>query len=145
MRLLFLTQYYPPETGAAQNRISDLGRRLSAWGRAVTVVTSLPNYPKGKIYEGYRGKLFLEENVNAVRVLHIWTYATKSKGFLRRLINYFSFVLGLILIGIAKAGPQDIITVESPPLFLGLSGLLLSKLRRAKLVFNVSDLWPKAP
>src|SRR5262249_23288068 len=81
---------------------------------------------------------------DAIRVLHIWTYVTKSRSFLGRLINYFSFALGSVLIAIAKTGPQDVITVESPPLFLGLSGLLLSKLRGAKLVFNVSDLWPES-
>jgi glycosyltransferase involved in cell wall biosynthesis len=144
MNLLFLTQYYPPETGAAQNRISDLARRLAAWGHNVTVLTALPSYPKGEIFEGYRGKLAFEENIDGVRVLRVWTYTTKSKGFVRRLMNYFSFVLGSILVGAAKSGPQDILIVESPPLFLGLSGLLLSKLRHSKMVFNVSDLWPES-
>lgn len=144
MNLLFLTQYYPPETGAAQNRISDLAGRLAAWGHNVTILTALPSYPKGKIFEGYRGKLVLEENTDGVRLLRVWTYTTKSGRFLPRLMNYFSFVLGSILVGVAKSGPQDILIVESPPLFLGLSGLLLSKLRRSKMVFNVSDLWPES-
>jgi glycosyltransferase involved in cell wall biosynthesis len=144
MNLLFLTQYYPPETGAAQNRISDLARRLATWGHNVTVLTALPSYPKGEIFEGYRGKLVLDETIDGIRVLRVWTYTTKSKSFVRRLLNYFSFVLGSILVGVAKSGPQDVLIVESPPLFLGLSGLLLSKLRHSKMVFNVSDLWPES-
>jgi glycosyltransferase involved in cell wall biosynthesis len=142
MRILFLTQYFPPETGAAQNRISYFAKHFAAVGHAVTVLTALPSYPEGKIFAAYRKHWVLEERSEGVRVLRVWIYATKSRAFLRRLMNYFSFVLSSVLLGIGRSGEQDIIIVESPPLFLGLSGLFFKFFKKAKLVFNVSDLWP---
>ena len=144
MRILILTQYYPPESGAPQNRLSDLARRLTASGHTVTILTALPNYPKGEIFEGYRGGILFEELSQGIRVIRTWIYATQSKNFIQRLLNYFSFVLCSLLGGMWKLGRQDIVVVESPPLFLGLSGLLLSHLKKAKFVFNVSDLWPES-
>ncbi len=144
MRILFLTQYYPPETGAAQNRIYDLCERLAMSGHGVTVLTALPNYPQGKIFEKFKGTFIATEEMGAIKVVRTWIYATRNKGFISRLANYFSFVLTSLLGALLKVDSQDIIVVESPPLFLGISGLLISWLWRAKLVFNVSDLWPKS-
>jgi glycosyltransferase involved in cell wall biosynthesis len=141
MRILILTQYYPPEMGAPQNRLSDLAKRLTKLGHAVTVLTALPNYPQGEIFEGYRGRVVKEELVEGIRVIRAWIYATKNKGFVQRLLNYFSFVFSSLVVGIWKVSRQDIVIVESPPLFIGLSGFLISQLKGAKLVFNVSDLW----
>ncbi len=141
MRILFLTQYYPPETGAPQARLSDLARRLKAWGHTPTVLTALPNYPRGEVFDGYRGRLLMEEEIDGIRVVRSWIYVTKNTGFFPRLLNYFSFMLSSLIPGIGKVGRHDVVVVESPPLFVGLSGVLVSRLRRAKLVFNVSDLW----
>ena len=142
MRLLILTQYYPPETGAPQNRLGDLARRLARRGHAVTVLTSMPNYPKGRIFEGYRGRATMEERIDGVRVLRTWIYAAAGKGFAVRLLNYFSFVATSLLFGTGRIGRQDVVLVESPPLFLGISGWLLARGSGARMVFNVSDLWP---
>jgi glycosyltransferase involved in cell wall biosynthesis len=144
MRILFMTQYYPPETGAPQNRLSDLARYLSQFGHTVTVLTALPNYPKGEVFEGYRGRLAMIEQVGSVRIIRTWLYAALQKDFARRLMNYFSFMLSSVLFGVGKIGKQDVVVVESPPLFLGLSGYFLSRLRSAKLVLNISDLWPES-
>lgn len=144
MRILFLTQYYSPETGAPPARLSDWARRLGTYGHITTVLTALPNYPHGEVFQGYRGRFMMEEQIDNVRVIRSWIYATNSKGFVRRLLNYFSFVLSSLLVGIGTVSRHDIVVVESPPLFLGLSGLLISRLRGAKLVFNVSDLWPQS-
>jgi glycosyltransferase involved in cell wall biosynthesis len=144
MRILFLTQYYPPETGAPQNRIADLVSRLTQSSHLVTVLTALPNYPHGEIFEGYQGHFSMEEREGGARILRTWVYATKSKGFLPRLLNYFSFALTCLWAGLFKIPSQDLVVVESPPLFLGLSGLLISRWKRAKLVLNISDLWPES-
>jgi len=144
MRFLFLTQYYPPEIGAAQNRISDQAQRFADWGHEITVITAMPSYPIGRVFEGYRRRLLREDVSGPIRILRTWTYVTESKTFILRLLNYFSFVLASVVIALWKAGPQDAIIVESPPLFLGLPGIMLSRLWRAKLVFNVSDLWPES-
>jgi len=144
MRLLFLTHYYPPETGAAANRISDLAERLASSGHEVTVLAPLPNYPQGEIFSGYRGRYLIEEQRRAVRVVRTWLYATNSEGIVRRLLYYFSFVFTSMVGAVLKIGHQDVVFVASPPLFLGISGLLLKTWWRAKMVFNVSDLWPKS-
>lgn len=144
MRILFVTQYFPPETGAAQNRIAYFAQYFATSGHSVTVLTAMPNYPQGEIFDRYRGKWISEEQVESLRILRSWVYATKSKALLRRLLNYFSFVLSSVFLGLWKAGKQDILIVESPPLFLGLSGLLLKTVKRAKFAFNVSDLWPES-
>lgn len=144
MRILILTQYYPPETGAPQNRLSDLAQRLARSGHHLTILTALPNYPRGEIFAEYRGRVLMEEAGAGVRIVRTWIYATHSKGFIRRLLNYFSFVLSSLVLGAWKVGPADVIVVESPPLFLGISGMLLSLFKKAKLVFNVSDLWPES-
>jgi len=144
MKILLLTQYYPPETGAAQNRLSDLMQRLAAKGHAVSVLTALPNYPKGRIFEGYRGKFAMSGCEAGVQVVRVWCYATSSKRFLLRMVNYLSFVVTSLLAGITRIPRQDYIVVESPPLFLGFSGIVLSFLKRSAFVLNVSYLWPES-
>ena len=144
MRILFLTQYFPPEIGAPQNRISDLALRLSAAGHCITVLTAFPNYPEGRIAAAYRAKLRMAECWKGLRVVRTWIYATPSKSFAPRLWNYFSFVISSVIVGARLAGRQDVVIVESPPLFLGVAGVLISRLKRARLVFNVSDLWPES-
>jgi glycosyltransferase involved in cell wall biosynthesis len=144
MRLLFLTQYYPPETGAASNRISDLANRLASFGHEVTVLAPMPNYLQGRILPGYRGRLLMEEHRQAVRVVRTWLYARESQGITGRLLNYFSFMLTSLIGAWLKLDRQDVVFVASPPLFLGISGLLLKWCWRAKMVLNISDLWPSS-
>jgi glycosyltransferase involved in cell wall biosynthesis len=144
MRILILTQYYPPETGAAQNRLKDWAEYFARVGHTVTVLTGFPNYPRGEVYEGFRGHFFLEEKQAGIRILRCWMVVTKSRAFLLRLANYFSFVLTAFFAGITRAGKQDLILVEMPPLFLGVAAVWLKRLKGASLTINVSDLWPKS-
>jgi len=144
VRILFLTQYFPPEVGAPQNRISDLALRLSASGHEVTVLTAFPNYPEGRVAAAYRHTLRTTQSWQGLKVIRTWIYACSSQGFPSRLWSYFSFVFSSMIFGTRRTGPQDVVIVESPPLFLGLSGAFISRLKRARLVFNVSDLWPES-
>jgi glycosyltransferase involved in cell wall biosynthesis len=144
MHILFLTQYFPPEMGATQNRLSYLSRSLAEHGHDVTVLTALPNYPEGKIFDGYRGRVFMEERMGRLRVLRVWCYARQSKAMSQRMVNYFSFMLASLLLGTPRVGRPDVMLVDSPPLFLGLSALLMKWILGAKFVFNVADLWPEA-
>src|ERR1700676_4060661 len=144
MRILLLTQYFPPETGAAQQRLVDIARRLDSFGHEVSVLTSLPNYPTGRIFEGYRARIFLEERQDGIRILRTWAYASPRLSFLRRLLNYFSFAFLATWFGLWRAGKQDVAVIESPPLFLGMAGVILTRLRRAPMILNVSDLWPES-
>jgi hypothetical protein len=83
MRILLLTQYFPPETGAAQERLSDLAGRLCSFGHAVTVLTSLPNYPAGRIFDEYRGRIFVGEKREGLRILRTWAYASFTAATLK--------------------------------------------------------------
>ena len=144
MRILFLTQYCPPEVGAPQNRIFEFSKKLKEFGHEVTILTALPNYPRGEIFEEYRGKRIVLEEIDGIKIVRTNIYATKSKSFIKRLINYFSFTFSSVFQGVKYIGNQDVIITESPPLFLGWSGYVLSKLKKAKFVFNIADLWPES-
>lgn len=144
MKILFLTQYCPPEVGAPQNRIFEFAKQLKSFGHSITILTAMPNYPKGEIFEGYRGKLTLREKIDGIDIIRTWIYATKKTSFVPRIINYMSFTISSVLFGLFKIGKQDVVITESPPLFLGYSGYLISRLKRAKYVFNISDLWPES-
>jgi len=143
LRVTFLTHYFPPEVGPAQTRLHELAKRLIAAGETVTVVTGFPNYPAGEIFPGYRGKRFMDDSFDGIRVLRTWVFATRSRGFIGRLLNYFSFPI-FSLLAVRKLGPTDIIYVQSPPLFTGLAALWFSRLKRAPYIFNVSDIWPQS-
>lgn len=143
MKLLILTQYYPPEIGAPQNRLHELAVRLKANNIDVEVLTAMPNYPKMELFEEYKNGLIKEEIIDGVQVFRARIYVSKSKGILKRLLNYFSFVVTSYWRG-RKLGNFDYLLVESPPLFLGYTAMALSKKLKAKLIFNVSDLWPES-
>jgi glycosyltransferase involved in cell wall biosynthesis len=143
MRLLVITQYYPPEIGAPQNRLHELAVRLKAYGAEIEVLTALPNYPKMEIQEGYENGKNREEQIDGIPVHRSWIYVSASKGIVARLLNYFSFVVSSYFRG-RKLPAFDFVLVESPPLFLGYSAMALSRKLKAKLIFNVSDLWPES-
>ena len=143
MKLTILTQYYPPEVGAPQNRLSHLASHFASEGHDVTVLTAMPNYPGGKIQQGYGGLLRRERN-GRVRIIRTLIFPSRSAALLPRLLNYFSFVFSSALFGSFLLSPSDFLLVESPPLFLGVTAAWLSRLKHAKLIFNVSDLWPES-
>lgn len=144
MKVLFLTQYFPPETGAPQNRLHSLANYLSDFGAEVNVLTAMPSYPKTEIYDGYKGKWYLKEQDGPLTIHRGWIYVSKSKGVVPRLLNYFSFVFTALWVGLIKVKKHDVIICESPPLFLGITAMLLKLFKGSKLVFNVSDLWPES-
>lgn len=143
MHLTLLTQYYPPEIGAPQARLSELAAHFVRRGHDVTVLTAMPNYPTGRIYSGYGGLLQREQQAG-VNVIRSFIYPTQKATFVRRMTSYLSFTLSSALTGSALLRRTDYLMVESPPLFLGLSGAWLSGLKHARLIFNVSDLWPES-
>lgn len=144
MKILFLTQYFPPETGAPQNRLSDLAVRLAEKGHEIIILTALPNYPRNEIYKEYKGNHFMKDSFQGISVYRSWIYVGKSRSVMSRLLNYFSFVFSSLFYGLIKIKKQDFVFCESPPLFLGISGWLLSVFKGAKFIFNVSDLWPES-
>lgn len=140
MRFLILTQYYEPEIGAPQVRLSALVRELRRAGHTVEVVTALPNHPTGRIFPGWGRRLYVRTEESGVMVHRVWLYPALGSG-LRRLLNYFSFMVSCVF-GLVRANRPDYLFIESPPLFPAIPGLLAARLWRTKAIFNVADLWP---
>jgi Glycosyl transferase 4-like domain len=125
--------------GAPQAPLSSLAGRLTERGHDVVVLTAMPNYPRGHVYPGYGG-IFGKEGSDGVTIIRSYIYAATGLG-IRRLANYFSFVFSSLVVGGVSLPRLDYLITESPPLFLGISGYVLSRLKRARWMFNVSDLW----
>jgi colanic acid biosynthesis glycosyl transferase WcaI len=142
-RLLVLTQYFPPEIGAAQTRLFELGKELSSLSWDVEVLTALPNYPTGRVFNGYSLRKPMKEVVGRISVVRV-PLRPAQKGFINRLICYYSFVMSAIRWGKKLCKKPDVLFVESPPIFIGLAAVSLSKHWGVPFVFNVSDLWPES-
>ena len=145
MRILYLTQYFPPEIGATQDRAYEMTRHLARAGHHVTAVTEVPNHPSGIIPRAYQGKLYTRERVDGVDVIRLWVKTSPYKDFKSRVKFYLSYASMATLGGLALAhGHYDVVYATSPPLFVGLAGLAVSMLRRVPFVFEVRDLWPES-
>lgn len=129
--------------GAAANRIKNLAEALHQKNNSVTVFCPLPNYPKGEIFSKYKGKFSVTETINDIIVKRFWLYPSNSKNNFVRIFSMLSFAISIwtSLIYILKKKP-DLFIIQSPPLFVALSGILLSKITKTKNILNVSDLWP---
>ena len=144
MKILILTQYFPPEVGAPQNRLYELAIRLQKKGADITVLTAMPNYPQMEIHPQYKNLKYFYEEKEGLKIHRSSIYVSKNRSILSRLRNYFSFVISSYRTGKNKLGDFDFILCESPPLFLGITAVWLSRRKKAKLIFNVSDLWPES-
>ena len=142
-RIVFLTHYFHPEVGASQTRILECARLLHQRGYDITVLTGFPNYPDGVIPEPYRGKLLGSETVDGFRVLRSAVYPAPNRGFGKRLVNHASFAISSMATS-WRAGNADVVIAESPPLFTAVAAVWIKRMRRAKLVLNVADLWPES-
>jgi len=143
MRILYLTQYFPPEFGAAAARAHSMTRWLVRFGHEVTALTAFPNYLLDEIPAAYRGKRWVEEEVDGVTVRRAWLYTSSRRSNWRRMANYLSFMASSWWYGRRLPGPFDVVIATSPPLFLGLSGVALARRFHAPLVFDVRDMWPE--
>lgn len=141
VRVVLLTQYFPPEVGAPQTRIEALARGLSGRGVEVTVHTCPPHYPDGEIKAPHRNRLLARERLDGARVVRSAVYAAPNRGFARRLGGHLSFAFSALATAPAT-GPADVVVVETPPLFLSGAAVAYAKAKRARLVLNVADLWP---
>ncbi|HXA00140.1 MAG TPA: glycosyltransferase family 4 protein [Candidatus Dormibacteraeota bacterium] len=140
MRFLILTQYFPPEIGGAQTRLKSFASELVRRGHDVEVVTAMPNYPRGKFFEGYEKGWYKREDLEGITVHRVWLYPAVGGG-LKRMLNYTSFT-AMSFYGLCRAQKPDYIFVESPPLFLSFPAFLAGLVWRVPFIFNVADLWP---
>ncbi len=144
MRILYLSQYFPPEVGATQTRAYEMARGLMRAGHWVTMLTEVPNHPEGVIRPEYRRKFWTREPYDGIDVIRVWVKTSPVKTMGTRLPFYLSYMLNAALAGVVLArGPYDLIYASSPPLFVGGTALALSYLRRIPMVFEVRDLWPE--
>lgn len=140
MRFLILTQYFPPEIGGAMTRLKSFSMELIRQGHEVEVVTSMPNYPRGKFFIGYQNAFYKKDLLEGITIHRVWLYPAIGGG-LKRMLNYCSFSL-TCLFGLLRARRPDYLFVESPPLFLSVPAFLAGVLWRTPFIFNVADLWP---
>ncbi len=141
MHILFLSDNFPPETNAPASRTYEHARRWVAAGHHVTVITGAPNFPSGKVHAGYRNRLWSREKMHGIAVLRVWTYITANEGFVRRSLDYISFMVTATLAAPFVKRP-DIIVATSPQFFTPCAGWVVSLLRRRPFVFELRDLWP---
>ena len=141
--VLFLTDNFPPEVNAPASRTYEHCRHWVQAGHKVTVITGAPNFPKGKVYEGYRNRWRSRETIDGIEVIRVWTYITANEGFLKRTLDYSSFMLSAIpaAIGIKNV---DIIVGTSPQLFTPCAAWIASLFQRCPYVFELRDLWPES-
>jgi hypothetical protein len=142
MRTLIVSHYFPPEIGAAQARLSALAAAWAADGDTVTVLTGMPSHPTGVLPPRYRRTIRCRERRDGYQVLRTWLYATPSEGLIRKTLSHLSFMVSSVLLGWRAAGPADIVMVSSPTFFSIGSGWLLARLKRARFVVEVRELWP---
>ncbi len=146
MKILYVSQYFPPEMGAPSARVAELSRHWVREGHEVTVLTGFPNHPTGKIAATYRKKLWrlvVKENADGVHVIRTWLLPCPNRKPLERMLNYVSFCLSAALTGLFLPRP-DVLIATSPQLLVGISGWWLARLKRIPFVFEVRDLWPES-
>jgi glycosyltransferase involved in cell wall biosynthesis len=141
--VLFITNYFPPEKGAASNRIYHMAEGLQQRGFKVSVVTPLPNYPYGKVFPGYRKSISHTSFENGINIKRLWLYASNSKNKILRLFAMLSYSISLMWFFAFYKVPKTII-IQSPPLLVAFTTTLFLRSKKRKLVLNVSDLWPLA-
>ncbi|MGJ3239156.1 MAG: glycosyltransferase family 4 protein [Anaerolineae bacterium] len=142
MKILFITHFFAPDSGAASKLHTRLAQRLHQRGHDVTVLTTMPHYPQGIIPDDYRGKWQVIEDRDGVHVIQMALWASPSRKISRRLLSQLSFMLTCALRGIVIERP-DVIFIENQPIFTGLAGWFVSKVKRTPYVMNVADHWPE--
>jgi glycosyltransferase involved in cell wall biosynthesis len=141
--ILIISNYYPPEKGAAANRIEQLALKLHENNYKVSVICPLGNYPKGELFPEYKGKFSVTENRDNIIVKRLWIYPSISKNLAVRLLSILSFSLGLFFYLLFKKTPEKVV-VQSPPLLLSFISVFVLSLKNKKIILNISDLWPLA-
>lgn len=141
--ILIISNYYPPEKGAAANRIEQLALKLHQNNYKVSVICPLGNYPKGELFPEYKGKFSVCENRDNITVKRLWIYPSVSKNLVIRIISVLSFSLSLFFYLVIKKTPEKVV-VQSPPLLLSFISVFILSLKNKKIILNISDLWPLA-
>ena len=143
MHILFLSDNFPPEVNAPASRTFEHCREWVRAGHQVTVVTCAPNFPKGKVYEGYSNRLWQSEAMEGIRVIRVWSYITANEGFVKRILDYQSFMLTATIASLFVRG-ADVVVGTSPQFFTACAAWAVAALKRVPFVFELRDLWPES-
>ena len=141
MRILFLSHYFPPEVNAPASRTFEHCREWVQLGHEVTVVSCVPNHPRGQVYRGYRNRFYQREVIEGIQLIRVWTYLSANEGFVKRTMNYVSFMLACVC-AVPRMPKCDVVISTSPQFFNGLAGFFVSRLKSAPWVLEIRDLWP---
>jgi len=143
LHILFLTDNFPPESNAPASRTFEHCREWVRAGHKVTVITCAPNFPKGKVFDGYRNRLWQQELMAGIRVIRVWSYITANEGFVKRILDYQSFMLSATLAAPFVRG-VDVVVGTSPQFFTACAAYLVSRMKRIPFVFELRDMWPES-
>jgi glycosyltransferase involved in cell wall biosynthesis len=145
VKIIYLSQYFPPEIGATQTRAYEMATNLVGFGHQVTMLTEVPNHPSGIIPPKYRSRFRIVEEMKGVQVVRNWVYASPVKTFRTRMLFYLSFMLTAVVNSLFLEGRSyDAVYATSPPLFVGIAGLIIAQMRGIPFIFEVRDLWPES-
>jgi len=142
MKILFLTDNFPPEVNAPASRTFEHVKEWHKAGHDITVITCAPNFPKGEVYAGYKNKLYQTEMMDGIKVVRVWSYIAENKGFVKRTLDYISYSVTSFFAGLFQK--TDIIVATSPQFFTALSGRTLAFWRHKPWIMEVRDLWPES-
>ena len=141
MNILFLTDNFPPEGNAPATRTFEHAKRWVAAGHTVTIITCAPNFPEGKVFEGYRNSWYSTSTMDGIKVVRVKTYVTANEGFVKRILDYMSFMFSGFIAGIFQPRP-DVVVATSPQFFTAVAGWALAAVKRKPFVFELRDIWP---
>lgn len=142
MKILFLTDNFPPESNAPATRTYEHCTKWVSLGYDVTVITCFPNFPKGQVYSGYKNKLYSLEDINGIKVIRVWSFITSNSGFIKRILDYISYGISSFMFGLFIK--TDLIIATSPQFFSAASASALSFFKNKKWIMEVRDLWPNS-
>jgi len=142
VRILFITDNFPPEVNAPATRTYEHCTEWVEQGVEVTVLTCAPNFPHGNVYEGYKNRLFQTEQMDGIKVIRVWSYITSNAGFTKRVLDYVSFAFMAFWVGLFQK--HDVVIATSPQFFTTWAAWAISKIRRKPWIFELRDLWPES-
>lgn len=143
MHILFLTDNFPPEVNAPASRTHEHAREWVRLGHRVTVITCVPNFPSGRVFPGYRNRLWQREVIDGIAVVRVWTYITANEGLFRRSLDYLSYMVSGIVASLFVRD-VDVVVGTSPQFFTACAAYVVSRLKRRPFVFELRDLWPES-
>lgn len=141
MKILFLTENYPPETNAAANRVHERAKFWAEWGHDVTVITCAPNFPKGRLHEGFANKWYQTGVMDGIRVVRVKTFISANEGVVLRMLDFLSFMITGFVASLYQKRP-DVVVATSPQFFTAVAGWAVGLCRRRPFVFELGDIWP---